>query len=417
MLEAYRGIAPAEVLTDLEMLAEALQGRTLQHINATRSGGGVAELLARLVPWTTSLGIPTTWDVLTSSPEFFEVTKAMHNALQGADSPIPPGDLGLYLQCVQDNASRIALAGDVVIVHDPQPAYLIQYARHDRYQAVWRCHIDLSRPQEQVWRFLQQAVRQYAMAIFHVPQFAQRLPIPQVVIAPSIDPLSPKNRDLSEAEIRAVTERLGIDRHRPLLVQISRFDRFKDPLGVIAVYRLVRQSFDCQLVLAGGSASDDPEGQHVLAEVQEAAAGDPDIFVLALPPDSDLEINALQRAATVILQKSTREGFGLTVTEGMWKGKPVIGGAVGGIPSQIVHGVTGFLVHSIEGAAFRLRYVLSHPHAAERLGRAGREHVRQHFLITRHVRDYLLLMLLVLHRCPDQPLRLERRSARTLTSA
>lgn len=410
MLEAYRGIAPESILTDISVLAEALQGRTLHHINATRSGGGVAELLARLVPWTESLGIRTTWDVLTGSPEFFEVTKAMHNALQGADITIPHADLAVYVQCVRENAQRLALEGDVVVVHDPQPAYLIHYARRDRRQAVWRCHIDLSRPHEQVWRFLQQAVCQYAMAVFHVPQFAQRLPMPQVMIAPSIDPLSPKNQDLSEAEITAVTERFGIDRHRPLLVQISRFDRFKDPLGVIAAYRLVRQHFDCQLVLAGGSASDDPEGQQVLADVQEAAAGEPDIFVLALPPDSDRAINALQRAATVIVQKSTREGFGLTVTEGMWKGKPVIGGAVGGIPSQMVHGVTGFLVHSIEGAAFRLRYLLSHPRAAERMGLEGREHVRRHFLITRHVRDYLLLMLLVLQGCPDQPIRLERRS-------
>jgi trehalose synthase len=413
MLEAYRGIAPESVLTDIEVLAEALQGHTLQHINSTRRGGGVAELLARLVPWTESLGIRTTWDVLTGTPEFFEVTKAMHNALQGADITIPHTDLAVYVQCVQENARRLVLESDVVVVHDPQPAYLIQYGLRDRRHAVWRCHIDLSRPHDQVWRFLQQAVRQYAMAVFHVPQFAQRLPMPQVMIAPSIDPLSPKNCDLSEADITGVTERFGIDRHRPLLVQVSRFDRFKDPMGVIAAYRLVRQHFDCQLVLAGGSASDDPEGQQVLAEVQEAAAADPDIFVLALPPDSDREINALQRAATVIVQKSTREGFGLTVTEGMWKGKPVIGGAVGGIPSQIVPGVTGFLVHSVEGAAFRLRYLLSHPRTAEHMGLEGREHVRRHFLITRHVRDYLLLMLLVLQGCPDQPLRLERRADRT----
>jgi hypothetical protein len=190
-----------------------------QHINSTRSGGGVAELLVRLVPWTESLGIRTTWDVLTETPEFFEVTKAMHNALQGADIAIPHTDLAVYVQCVQENARRLALESDVVVVHDPQPAYLIQYGLRDRRQAVWRCHIDLSRPHDQVWRFLQQAVRQYAMAVFHVPQFAQRLPMPQVMIAPSIDPLSPKNCDLSEADIMAVTERFGIDRHRPLLVR------------------------------------------------------------------------------------------------------------------------------------------------------------------------------------------------------
>lgn len=408
MLEAYRGIAPNSILREITILADALQGRTLQHVNSTRVGGGVAELLARLVPLTHSLGIPTHWDVIGGDTAFFEVTKAMHNALQGADLEISHEDRQTYLHHLQDSAQRTQLGGDVVIIHDPQPAYLIDYCPVDRKRLVWRCHIDLSKPNDHVWRFLQQAVQKYAMAIFHVPQFAQRLPIPQVLIAPSIDPLSSKNRDMSAAEVTAVTDRFGIDRKRPLLVQISRFDRFKDPLGVIAAYRMVRENFDCQLVLAGGAASDDPEGRQVLAEVQEAAGGDPDIFVLSLPANSDNEINALQRAATIILQKSTREGFGLTVTEGMWKGKPVIGGAVGGIPSQILHGMTGFLVHSVEGAAFRLRYLLSHPRAAERMGTQAREHVRRHFLITRHVRDYLLLMLQVVHGCPQTPILLPK---------
>jgi trehalose synthase len=404
MLEAYRGIAPDSILTELAVLAEALQGRTLQHVNSTRSGGGVAELLARLVPLTASLGIRTTWDVIIGNAPFFEVTKAIHNALQGADIEVSQSERQLYMQCLQENAQRLHLDADVVVIHDPQPAYLVNFCRADRRHLVWRCHIDLSRPSEPVWRFLREAVSKYAMAVFHVPQFAQRLPIPQVLIAPSIDPLSAKNRDLSEAEITAVTDRFGIDRRRPIVLQVSRFDRFKDSLGVIAAYRLVRENFECQLVLAGGTATDDPEGAQVLAEVQEAASGDPDIFTLALPPGSDLEINALQRAATVILQKSTREGFGLTVTEGMWKGKPVIGGAVGGIPSQIIHGVTGFLVHSVEGAAFRLRYLLSHRRTAQRMGEQAREHVRRHFLITRHVRDCLLLMLMVVQGCPDRPI-------------
>lgn len=406
MIESYRGIAPDSMLNELHILAESLQGRTLQHVNSTRMGGGVAELLARLVPGMDSLGIRTRWDVLRGTPEFFEVTKTMHNALQGADIELSLEDRHTYLQCLKENAQQLQLDADVVIIHDPQPAYLITLCPVDPRKMVWRCHIDLSHPNDQVWRFLRQAVSRYAMAVFHVPPFAQRLPIPQVLIAPSIDPLSPKNCALSEEEITAVTDRFGIDRHRPLLVQVSRFDRFKDPLGVIAAYRLVRQNFDCQLVLAGGSATDDPEGQQVLSEVEEAADGDPDIFVLALPPDSDREINALQRAATIILQKSTREGFGLTVTEAMWKGKPVIGGAVGGIPAQIIHGVTGFLVHSVEGAAFRLRFLLSHPRAAVRMGEQGREHVRRNFLITRHIRDYLLLMLMIIHGCPEGPIML-----------
>ncbi len=287
MIERYRGIAPDSVLTDLAVLAKALQGNSLQHINSTRSGGGVAELLARLVPWTEELGIRTSWDVISGHPAFFEVTKAMHNALQGADIEILHRDLEVYLECLRENAAKVQLHADVVMVHDPQPAYLVDFCPADRRRLVWRCHIDLSQPSEPVWRFLRQAVSKYAMAVFHVPQFAQRLPIPQVLIAPSIDPLSEKNRELSEAEITSVTDRFGIDRKRPILVQISRFDRFKDPLGVIAAYRLARKNFDCQLVLAGGSATDDPEGQQVLSEVQEAADGDPDIFVLSLPPDSD----------------------------------------------------------------------------------------------------------------------------------
>jgi trehalose synthase len=404
VIDRYRGIVADRVLEDLAILAEAVKGRTLKHVNSTRSGGGVAELLGRVVPMMESLGIPTTWDVITGEHAFFEITKTMHNALQGADTEIARQDLEIYLDCLRANAERIKLDADVVIVHDPQPAYLVDFCQCEGARLIWRCHIHLYQPNNQVWRFLQEAVRKYSMAVFHIPQYAQQLPIPQVVIPPSIDPLSDKNRELAEDEVTSVTDRLGIDRSRPILLQVSRFDRFKDPLGVIASYRLVRENFDCQLVLAGGNAIDDPEGAQMLAEVQEEAAGDPDIFVLPLPAESNIEINALQRAATVILQKSTREGFGLTVTEGMWKGKPVIGGDVGGIPTQISHGVTGFLVHSVEGAAFRLRYLLSHPRAAERMGARAREHVRRNFLVTRHVRDHLLLMLNVLNGCPEEPI-------------
>ncbi|MFA5653657.1 MAG: glycosyltransferase, partial [Desulfomonilia bacterium] len=253
-----------------------------------------------------------------------------------------------------------------------------------------------------IWRFLRPAINKYAMAVFHIPHFAQKdLTIPKVLISPSIDPLSEKNRDLAQEEITDVVESFGIDRNRPIIVQVSRFDRFKDPMGVVAAFRQVRRHFDCQLVLAGGGATDDPEGPAVQAEVEEVAAGDPDILVLFQP--TDLEVNALQRAADIIVQKSTREGFGLTVTEGMWKGKPVIGGAVGGIPAQIIHGETGYLVNSPEGAAYRIRYLLSHPRVGSVMGARGREHVRYNFLITRHVRDYLLLMLHMMHNESERP--------------
>ncbi len=413
-LDAYRGIVPLYALDEVYDLANALQGRSLQHVNSTRTGGGVAEILHRLVPLTQSLGIATAWDVIEADGPFFEVTKTIHNGLQGRNVEMTHEDFETYLQVIADNATRLRPSGDVVVVHDPQPAFLIEHWRTEHPRAAWRCHIDVSHPNEQVWRFLRRAVHQYQAAIFHVPEFARNLPIPQLLVAPSIDPLSEKNRELSEEEVSAVTDRFGIDRGRPILVQVSRFDRFKDPLGVIRAYRMVKASFDCQLVLAGGGAADDPEGAQVLAEVLDAAAGDPDIHVLELPTDSNREINALQRAATVILQKSTREGFGLTVTEGLWKGKPVIAGAVGGIPSQITHGVNGFLVHSPEGAAFRLRYLLTHPRAAERMGAQGREHVRQNFLIVRQLRDYLLLMLTLLYAPSGDPLFFDRK---TLTTA
>ncbi|UCE01827.1 MAG: glycosyltransferase [Candidatus Latescibacterota bacterium] len=404
MPDTYRGIAPESVLSEVEALAAGLRGHALQHVNSTRKGGGVAELLARLVPMFESLGIRTRWDVIDGNGDFYDVTKSMHNALQGADVEFNYEDREIYLECLRENSKKLRLDADVVVIHDAQPAYLVDFCDFDRSRMVWRCHVDLAQPNASVWGFLSRAVSKYGLAIFHVPQFAQPLPIPQVLIPPSIDPLSEKNRELEEEQITEVTERFGIDRARPVVVQVSRFDRFKDPLGVIRAFRLVRQNFDCQLVLAGGTADDDPESAQVLAEVHEGADGDPDIFILSLPPDADFEINALQRAATVVMQKSTREGFGLTVTEAMWKGKPVVGGAAGGIPAQIIDRSTGFLVHSAEGAAFRLRYLLSHPKHATRMGKRGREHVRRNFLITRHLRDYLLVMHSVLRGCPESPI-------------
>ena len=280
---------------------------------------------------------------------------------------------------------------DYVIIHDPQPAALIlQKPEGGRW--IWRCHIDISHPQRKVWSFLRQYVVQYDGAIFSLPRFAQRLPIPQFLIYPSIDPLSDKNRDLSPGEQERILDRLRIPRDKPILLQVSRFDRFKDPLGVIQAYRLVKKHHDVRLILAGGGASDDPEGEKVLAEVRQAARNDPDILILLLPPDANVEINALQRAATIVLQKSLREGFGLTVAEAMWKGKPVIGGFAGGITVQLVYGVTGFTVNSPEGAAFRIHHLLDNPDIMAKMGEDAREYVRRNFLITRHLGDYLALM-------------------------
>jgi len=262
---------------------------------------------------------------------------------------------------------------------------------------VWRCHIDFSRPDPKIWKFLSQFVTRYDATVFSAPAFAQKIPVPQLLIAPSIDPLSDKNRELPEQTIDSVFERFGIDRSRPVVTQISRFDYLKDPLGVIQAYKRARAHVDMQLVLAGGGATDDPEGPMIMERVKEEAEKDRDIFALFLPPASDIEINALQRGSTVILQKSLREGFGLTVAEALWKAKPTIAGAVGGIPLQITHKYSGILTHSIEGTAHWIRQLISAPEYAAKLGANGREHIRNNFLITRHIKDYLLLFVSLFH--------------------
>ncbi|MGE5753117.1 MAG: glycosyltransferase, partial [Deltaproteobacteria bacterium] len=284
---------------------------------------------------------------------------------------------------------------DIVIIHDPQPAYLLKLCPNRKGKWIWRAHIDISRPFRPVWKVLRAIVDKYDASIFSMAEFAQPLPHPQFLVPPSIDPLSEKNRVLGPEEIDGARTEFGIDPERPLLVQVSRFDRFKDPIGVIQASRLVRKVIPVQLVLAGGGATDDPEGKAVLEDVMEAAEGTPDIHVLLLPSGAHTTINALQRMADIILQKSTREGFGLTVTEGLWKGKPVIGGDVGGIRLQVVNYHTGFLVNTPEGAAHRIRYLLRHSERAAEMGGIAREFVRENFLLTRHLRDYLTLILAI----------------------
>jgi trehalose synthase len=300
-----------------------------------------------------------------------------------------------YQEINRENARKFTWEADFVLVHDPQPAWLINEMRPQAKHWIWRCHIDVSRPNRKVWKYLREIVSQYDASVFSMAKFAQNLPHPQYLIRPSIDPLSEKNRDLTPEEIQKVLDRLHIERDKPIILQVSRFDSFKDPLGVIQAFRMVRKHTPCKLVLAGGEATDDPEGPQTLAEVMEAAHGEPDICVLLLPPDAHHDINALQHAADIILQKSTREGFGLTVTEAMWKGKPVIGGAVGGIVLQLTDYNTGFLVNSPEGCAFRIRYLLHRPEMGKRMGKLAREFVREHFLITRTIRDYLTLLSLL----------------------
>jgi trehalose synthase len=328
------------------------------------------------------------------------VTKAFHNGLHGAVEPITEQMFNIFRETTRQNLASFQFTGDVILVHDPQPAGLVARRKEIGRRWIWRCHIDVSAPDMRVWNFLHPFVEQYDAAIFSMPDFAQRLSIPQYMVAPSIDPLSDKNKDLSSGFVSAVLAKYGINPERPVISQISRFDRLKDPLGVMAAYQLVKKRHDCQLVLAGGGAPDDPEGEAVLREVQEQAGQDKDIHVLPLPPFSDLEINALVRGSSVVIQKSIKEGFGLTVAEALWKRKPVIGGAVGGIKLQVIDGVTGYLVHSPEGAAQRLAQLLADPELGRRMGDNGHEHIKQNFLVTRHVKDYMLVMLALDH--PDE---------------
>ena len=390
-LDDYQGIVGKADLDELRFLARELKGKTVKMVNSTAVGGGVAEMLNRLVPLLGELEVPTHWEVITGGNDFFEVTKAFHNALHGSDYQLTRHAKEIFLMYNEQNRQRMQFAENVVVIHDPQPAALVNARDGSTARWVWRCHIDLSNPHPEVWGFLRPFIERYDAAIFSSPSFSRRLPLSQYLFYPCIDPLSEKNKELDESFVQKICDDFGIDRKRPVVTQVSRFDRLKDPVGVVQAYKSAKKYVDCQLVLAGGGASDDPEGAAVLREVKAAAGDDPDIILLDLPPWCALEINALQRASTLIVQKSLKEGFGLTVTEALWKGKPTIAGAVGGIPNQIIHKLTGVLVHSIEGCAYQIRYLLTHPEFARRLGDNGREHAKENFLMTTNVRRWLLL--------------------------
>ncbi len=395
VLDDYAGIVGSERIDVLRRLAARLSGLRLVVVNSTRVGGGVAEILMRHVPLLGELGLAVRWEVVAGDPPFFAATKRIHNALQGGPVDLTPTLREAYVETNRANAERLALGdADVVVVHDPQPAPLIEFAPKV-CPWVWRCHIDASRPFRPVWKLLRGWVRRYDASVFSLAAFTRSLEHPQFLIPPSIDPLSDKNRPLAADEVDRRLASLSVDRGTPLVVQVSRFDRFKNPVGLIRAFRRVRKRDACRLVLAGGGADDDPEGAEVLREVMDEADGDPDIDVLSLAPDRHLDINALQRAATIVVQNSTREGFGLTVTEAMWKAKPVVAGAAGGITLQVHDHQTGFLVHSEEGLAFRLRYLLNRRRLAATMGEEGRELVRYRFLLTRHIRDWLTLLLIV----------------------
>jgi trehalose synthase len=379
------------------LLADKLTGKVVQNISSTFVGGGVAEILNRMIPLLGQLGVDARWNVIKGSGQFFQVTKKFHNALHDRPGKITKEDFSLFLETTQKNIKGLKLYGDVIFVHDPQPVGLITQKKELGGKWVWRCHVDLSHPNQKVWNFLRPFVVQYDAAVFSAPAFSHELPIRQFLIPPSIDPLSDKNKELDQPTIDSVLAKYAIPTDKPIIAHISRFDYLKDPVGVIQAFELVRKSIDCRLVFAGGTASDDPESDKVLAEVRERAGDNPDIHILFIPTGSDIEINALQRASTVVVQKSHREGFGLTVTEALWKAKPVVAAAVGGIPLQVRNKFTGLLSHGIEGTAYAIRQLLTNPDYARWLGENGREHVKYNFLVTRHLRDYLLLFLALDH--------------------
>lgn len=393
-LEEYIPIVGQSIIDDLRLLAERLHGKIVQHINSTPVGGGVAEILNCVVPLLKELGVDSRWDVIKGGEQFFEVTKKFHNALHGRAEEITPSDFDIFMDTSQENIKEVNTYGDIVFIHDPQPIALIKKKLDNKW--LWRCHIDISNPNQRVWKFLLDFIVDYDSAVFSAPSFSQRLPIRQFLISPSIDPLSDKNKELPQETIDSVLKKYGIPKDKPIITQVSRFDRLKDPAGVIEAYKQVKKYIDCQLILAGGTAIDDPEGLRVLEEVKEKAKQDRDIHILLLP-QNDVDVNALQRASTVIIQKSIKEGFGLTVAEALWKAKPVVASNVGGIPLQIKHKYSGLLCHSIEGAAFAIKQLLNSPEYAKRLGENGREHVRNNFLLTRHLRDYMLLFLSLYH--------------------
>ncbi|MGR8940363.1 MAG: glycosyltransferase [Gammaproteobacteria bacterium] len=406
MLDAYTAVTGGDVIRHLRQLAEPLKGKTVVHVNSTRVGGGVAEILDKLVPLTRELGIDTRWEVISGDSDFYQCTKSMHNAIQGNRIAISETLLNHFQAVNEQNANQlrsILEEADFVFVHDPQPVALLKYCNKRKGKWIWRCHIDASHPHRGTWRFIDRFVRDYDASIFSLPQFVQRLPHPAYIIPPSIDPLSDKNVELAQDELDAVRLRFGIDPAAPMIAQISRFDRFKDPVGVIEAYKLAKRYIPAlQLVLAGGGASDDPEGEAVLNEVRLAADGDPDIKVLLLPPDAHRTINALQRLAGIVLQKSTKEGFGLTVTEALWKGKAVIGGDTGGIRLQVINFHTGFLVNTPEGAALRIRYLFNQTQKRQEMGLKAKEFVRENFLLTRQLREHLTLLVSLQHGAADR---------------
>lgn len=394
-LDEYTPIVGKVKIEEIKELAESLVGKKVRHVNSTSFGGGVAEILHRLVPLMCDAGLKAEWRVIKGSDKFFSVTKALHNGLQGMNIPLTEDMKKTYLKFNKINAHEFDSDHDLVVIHDYQPAAIMNYLPTTRGKWIWRCHIDLSRPNQQFIDFISPLILKYNSSIFTMKQFVQE-PLKSrktFIIPPSIDPLSEKNKPLPENLIFSILDKYDVDHEKPIITQVARFDPWKDPLGVIDVYRSVKKKVtNVQLLLIASMAKDDPEGWIYYEKTTRHAAEDYDIHLLSdLNGVGNIEVNAFQRASDVILQKSIREGFGLSVTEALWKGVPVVGSNVGGIPLQIINDETGFLIDNVEEAVEKTVYLLKHPSEAKEMGRKGREHILKNFLITRHLKDYLSL--------------------------
>jgi len=397
MIEDYRKVVGNHIIDEIYEKAEEIKGKHIVHINSTSRGGGVAEILTSLVPLMNDIGIDTGWRVLHGSNDFFSITKKFHNALQGSDINLSEMKKRIYIETNEIFSTYTHLEHhDCVIVHDPQPLPLIKFYRKNQ-PWIWRCHIDITNPNLKLWNFLKGFICRYDRMIVSNESYKRDdISIKQEVIYPSIDPFTPKNMELSDSKISKLLKKTGIDRDKPIITQVSRFDKWKDPLGVIKIFESIKKRTDVKLVLCGGMAHDDPEGPKIYDKIKKVVGGKDDIIIIT--DANDITVNALQRASAVVIQKSIREGFGLTVTEAMWKARVVVASDVGGIPIQIQNGINGFLLNprDIKGFANIILKVLSNDKLASEIGRNAKETVRKRFLITRHILDYLNILKEVL---------------------
>lgn len=390
-LKNYAGIVGEKLIQNIYEEATPLDKKHVEHVNSTYYGGGVAEILSSLTLLMNDVGIKTGWRLLKGHPDFFNVTKKFHNALQGGEIDISEDTKKIYLENNEVNSKIMHLDfADLLIIHDPQPLPLINFYKK-KQPWVWRVHIDLSAPNPVLWNYLKPFASKYDSIIVSMDKYKQNdLDIPYNIIPPSIDPLTTKNMDIKDSDVTKYLSDFGIERDKPIISQVSRFDIWKDPLGVVKAFEKIKNEVDCKLVLLGGMASDDPEGPKIYEELLGKVKSDADVIIINHTDDK--LVNCLQRASDVVIQKSLKEGFGLTVTEALWKGTPVVGGNVGGIPLQVIEGKNGYLVNDIKECADRTIKLLKDPHLRGEMGKFGIEHVRKNFLITRHLMDYIRLL-------------------------